>query len=279
MNTKRMPTPCVQPLLMLPNGDRGSLVEIVKDLRPLDDLVLAPTTRGLLERVLHERVHVDKLTAKGLRPIHRVLFCGPPGCGKTVAAGGIALAMGLPMASVRLDAVIGQYMGTTAAHLRQVFNIANSQRAVLFFDEIDGIGRSRSQINDDNGEAKRVVNSLLVMLEEVPATSLVIAATNYESALDPALWRRFDEIVVFPPPTAADRVLLLNHLLARCDILPRDRRWAQRLAGMSFADVERVAFDAMKTLAIDEHLNIERTLLEAVQRQKARRAVTGGKKR
>lgn len=274
---------------LVPSSSDGPLVDHVKNLRPLTDLVLSSDTRATMDRVLAENHRAADLTAKGLRASNRLLFCGPPGCGKTVAAGALALALGYPLAQVRLDAIIGQYMGTTGHHLRQVFDLAKHQRVVLFLDEVDALGRARDKgigKADDMGESKRVVNSLLVMLEEIQGPSLVVAATNHEGVLDPALWRRFDEIVVFPRPSGVQAAALLKRLVERHDTRlgttlspPSYRRWISQLTGLSFADVERVALDAVKATVLDDSLGIEGALVLAMAQQKTRRALTTTKTR
>lgn len=278
------PTIPVTPLWLPGNEDGDGLVDITHTLRPLTDLVIPLETRRALDRVMAENQQAQALAARGLRPANRLLFCGPSGCGKTVAAGAVALALGIPLASVRLDAIISSFMGKTAAHLRKVFDLAKNQRVVLFLDEVDALGRARDQNGKTNdvGEANRFVNSLLVMLEELHGgPSLVVAATNHEGMLDSAIWRRFDEVVMFPKPTGLQAAALLKQLVERHDTRlgtrlspPSLAPWTKRLAGMSFADVERVALDAVKATVLEESLGIEDALSMALDRQKARRALT-----
>jgi SpoVK/Ycf46/Vps4 family AAA+-type ATPase len=280
-------------LLQLPLGEDSSLVEHVKELRPLTDLILPEEPRGALDRVMAENYAAAALMGRGLRPANRILFRGPPGCGKTVAAGGLALALGIPFAVTRLDGIITGYMGSTAKQLRKVFDFARNQAPmVLFLDEIDALGRTRDdRSSHDVTEMKRVTNSLLVMLEEFavqagPSPSLVIAATNHEAILDPALERRFDKIVTFPRPTGVQAAALLKRLVERHDTRtvtklspPGWKAWPRWLAGMSFADVERLALDAVKSTVMDETLSIERALLMAMGDQKGRAAAGAGRKR
>src|SRR5947199_60999 len=81
----------------------------------------------------------------------------------------------------------------TSANLRKVFDYAARGTWVVLFDEFDAIGRSRDDVTE-HGELKRVVNTFLQMLDRFTGRSLVLAATNFEQSLDPAVWRRFDEI-------------------------------------------------------------------------------------
>jgi len=95
---------------------------------------------------------------------------------------------------VRLDAVISSYLGQTATNLRRILEYANAAPWVVLFDEFDALGRVRDDPTE-HGEIKRVVNAFLQMLDGYQGPSLLLAATNHEGLLDPALWRRFDAVV------------------------------------------------------------------------------------
>ena len=121
----------------LPSGSRDvpkdkerdvALVEMFEPARRLTDLVLDEATRKTLERIADENRKADLLKTYGSRPANRILFCGPPGCGKTVSAEAIAAELYLPLALVRFDAVVSSYLGETAANLRKVFDFARSRR-------------------------------------------------------------------------------------------------------------------------------------------------------
>jgi SpoVK/Ycf46/Vps4 family AAA+-type ATPase len=277
MTTARnMATPT---LMQLPLGEDAALLDHVKELRPLTDLVLPDEPREALGRVLAENLRTADLRTRGLRAANRLLFQGPPGCGKTVAAGGLALAMGIPLVVVRLDGLIDRYMGDTSKNLRKVIDFARSQRVVLFLDEVDAIGRARNSQLSDVAEMNRITNSLLVMLEEFAGqASVLVAATNHQDMLDVAMERRFDKIVTFPKPTTIQAAALLKRLVERYDTRtvtklspPGWKAWPARLAGMSFADVERLALDAVKSTVMDETLGIEQALVMAMGQQRGRR--------
>jgi SpoVK/Ycf46/Vps4 family AAA+-type ATPase len=188
----------------------------------------------------------------------------------------LANALSLPLAIVRFDAVVSSYLGETAANLRKVFDFARSRPVVLFFDEFDAIGKHRTAL-DEHGELKRVVNSFLQLLDGFHSETLTLAATNHQGLLDSALWRRFDEILFFPKPTPAEiEVLLCQHF--RQITLHKSARLSdviKRLAGLSHADVERVAKDAIKQTLLSDHREIQPNVLAAaVERQIERTKVT-----
>ena len=227
------------------------LVEWIETERDFDELTLSPVTREALERIVEENRSGDVLRSHGLQPANKLLFYGPPGCGKTAAAEALATRLYFPLVLVRFDAVISSYLGDTAANLRQVFEFARRQPIVLFFDEFDAVGKRRDD-GDEHGELKRVVNSFLQMLDLWRGESIVIAATNHEVMLDPALWRRFDEIVAFERPDADALEEVLRHNLRGQKFTSgvKVNEAALQLAeapNRAHADAERVARDAIKS--------------------------------
>ncbi len=252
------------------------LVDICDPSRELSGLILADDVRRTIDRLVFERRGSELLGTYGIRPAGKLLFCGPPGCGKTVAAEALARELYLPLATVRFDAVVSSYLGETAANIRKVFDFARTRPMVLFFDEFDAIGKHRTA-EDEHGELKRVVNSFLQLLDSFKSETLTIAATNHQGLLDPALWRRFDEILYFPKP---DSKQILDHLtrlfrqIGLSHAIKLDHV-AKSLVGMTHADVERLAVDAIKQTILSSREVVEPDALqEAVERQRARIQVT-----
>jgi SpoVK/Ycf46/Vps4 family AAA+-type ATPase len=255
------------------DDDRGSpLVDIRQVDRFLKDIVWCPGQEETINRVIEEFRQWDVLEAHRLRPSHKLLFCGPPGCGKTVTAEAVSGELSLPLVTVRFDAVVSSLLGETASNLRKVFDFMARGSWVVLFDEFDAIGRSRDDPTE-HGELKRVVNTFLQMLDRFTGRSVVVAATNYEQSLDPALWRRFDEVVRFQKPNREQAERLLRMKL--CPLRATDsalRSAAGKVAGMTHADIERICLEALKkaalagrqTLATDE-------LSDAIERQQVRR--------
>jgi SpoVK/Ycf46/Vps4 family AAA+-type ATPase len=120
----------------------------------------------------------------------------------------------------------------------------------MLFDEFDAIGRSRDDATE-HGEIKRVVNSFLQIMDGFDGRCIIIAATNFEQALDPAIWRRFDEVVRFERPNTKEIAALVVKRLA-----PLNYKQAQvqtlslALNGGTFADAERVCFDIRKACVL-----------------------------
>ncbi len=239
------------------DSDRHSpLLSIRSPDRYFEDLVLDESIQIIIGRILREFRSWEVLEANGLMPVRRVLFSGPSGCGKTATAEAIATELGLPMLYVRFDSVVSSLLGETAANLRKVFDYAERGQWVLFFDEFDAIGRSRDDATE-HGEIKRVVNSFLQLLDNWSGRSLVIAATNYEQVLDPAIWRRFDDVIRFEKPDKHALKSLIKKRLIPLQVQAKQvERIAKALDGHTFADAERVCLDIRKSCVLDRNKRV-----------------------
>jgi SpoVK/Ycf46/Vps4 family AAA+-type ATPase len=236
-----------------PRGEASELLNVSYPNVRLDDMVLAPATRRKLERLIREQRAIQVIHEKGLSPRRKVLLSGKPGTGKTLTASVLAGELGLPLFVVRLDGLITKFLGETAAKLRIVFETLSQTRGVYLFDEFDSIGSARG-ISNDVGEIRRVVNSFLQMVEQDQSDSLIVAATNHGRILDPALFRRFDDIIKYELP---DRERIVATLKAKLGNLKTTKiLWGQlaRLAqGLSFADITRACEEAIKDSLIHDH--------------------------
>lgn len=214
-------------------------------------MVLPPATEERFNRIECEFAARERLEAHGLRHRRTILLYGPPGCGKSLGAKRLAWNTGLPLMKVQFDALISSYFGESAAHLRLVFSAAKQRACVLLLDECDFIARARGNASDV-GEANRIVNSLLQLMEDYDAPGLLVATTNIESALDPALFRRFDEVLEVPPPGPLEIERLLKLSLAGVQV-ESDVDWtvlAHELRGVSAALVVKTARDAAKAVVL-----------------------------
>ncbi len=239
--------------------------------RSLDEVVLTKENRVGLEDVLEQHHRSDVLKSYGLRPSDKILFCGPPGCGKTLTAEVLATELERPLAVIRMDSVVSSYLGETAANLRKVFDFIDSSPLVALFDEFDALGKERED-STDHGELKRVVNAVLQMLDTYQGKSLIIAATNHEQMLDSAVWRRFEEVFFFNKPTRGELLQLLQLKLrgVRRDFEPSDNQILSIFTSMSQAEVEKIIRRAIKEMVLkgQEFLQI-RHINKAVQRERA----------
>lgn len=204
--------------------------------------VLPSETARQLESLIEERARLRDLAKAGLEPTRTVLFTGPPGVGKTMAARYMASALILPLITIDLAAVVSSFLGRTGQNLRQALEYARSFPCVLLLDEFDALAKRRDDPTDV-GELKRIVNVLLLELEQWPATGLLVAATNHPDLLDRAIWRRFERVIVFPMPTVGARTTIVAHLLHSLgQDLPQERldRFVRLSEQASGSELERL---------------------------------------
>ena len=214
-------------------------------------MVLPDSVEARFKRIEQEYTAKDRLASFGLRYKKKILLYGQPGCGKTMGAERLAWATGLPLVKVRFDALISSYFGESGVNLRAVFESASAKPCVLFLDECDFIAKSRNNQNDV-GEVPRLVNTLLQLLEDFDAPGLLVAATNLDKQLDKALFRRFDDVFEVLPPGEQEVERLLQQTLSAVTI-DKSISWshlAEKLIGMSAADVVKVAQDAAKSTVL-----------------------------
>lgn len=250
---------------------QSSLVEIKYPKKTLNDIILSEEIRSKIENIITEYHKKDILKGYGFKPKTKILFCGPPGCGKTLCAEVLAQELDLPILYTRFDGLISSYLGETATNIRNVFEYAQNNNWLLFFDEFDAIGKSRSDV-DEHGELKRVVNSFLQILDGFESDSFVIAATNHERNIDSALWRRFDEIIYFDKPNNEQIEATIRNKLRAFPVDGLDIcEMTKRMNNMSYADIERICVDSIKYCLLNGNVDVtneifEKNLVEEIKR-------------
>ena len=234
-----------------PRGELADILDGGHREERLREVVLLESTRQKIERVLQENRSRGRLEKWGVGPRRRLLFHGPPGCGKTLTAAAIAGEMGLPLMTIRVDALFSRFLGATASHLRAIFSEMPRRPGVYLFDEFDAVAKARGD-SQDVGEMGRIVTAFLQLVDADVSGSLLVAATNHSQLLDEAVFRRFDLMVPFerPKPTQIEALLELRlegfeltHLALRA--------LSERANGLSYADVARVCDDAIRTMALE----------------------------
>lgn len=226
---------------------RREFISEITPRRQIEDLILPNTVKNAVYQLIEEQQRSDVLRAHGLEPRHRVLLVGPPGTGKTSMAEAIAEAIAIPLFVVRYEAMIGSYLGETAARLKKVFDYARTTPCVLFFDEFDAIGKERGDIHE-TGEIKRVVTSLLMQVDDLPSYTILAGATNHPELLDRASWRRFQLRLALPMPTQKAVSDYIASFARRFDYKfgHAPATVAKRLGCVSYAEVEQFCLDVQR---------------------------------
>jgi SpoVK/Ycf46/Vps4 family AAA+-type ATPase len=247
-------TRSLAPLLPFPD-EASEFVERKEPGRSLRDLALTKENQRVIQSLMREFRRADDIRSRGLPVRSKLLFCGPPGCGKTLCAEVFAGEVGLPLLLVKLDRLVSSYLGETATNIRKLFELGRKQPCVLFLDEFDAIARSREDIAE-HGELRRVVNSLLLFIDRMEPKGFLIAATNLDGTIDPAVRRRFDDVLWFTKP---DRLMVAAFMAAKFKNVDVDfdtEAHLDALQGHSYADIERVCVQAMRTAIVERREQI-----------------------
>ena len=176
------------------------------------DLVLDPATRGEINHILnwiqHKHILMDKWQLKQrIQPGFRSLFYGSSGTGKTMTACLLGKKSNYPVFRIDLSNVMSKFIGETEKNLARLFDQAQHQDWILFFDEADSLfGKRLEAQNSNDRAANQEISYLLQRIEDY--SGLVILATNLRSHLDEAFARRFQSIIRFPKPNADQRLQL-----------------------------------------------------------------------
>jgi AAA+ superfamily predicted ATPase len=218
-------------------------------------LALSDEDQASVEQFIQYVREADKLRAGGVAITPSLLIYGPPGCGKTYAASFIAGELGLPLITARSDGLISSFLGSTAKNLRKLFDYARAEPCVLFLDEFDAIAKKRDD-SRELGELKRVVISLLQNIDAFDGEHVLIAATNHEHLLDPAIWRRFPYKLHLQLPGSKARVELLK-IFFNAHLTDTTANLLAPLAeGLSSAQIRLAAEEALRS-AIINNKNID----------------------
>ncbi|MBF0407449.1 MAG: ATP-binding protein [Candidatus Riflebacteria bacterium] len=241
-----------------------------------DNLLMSQAEKQQLVQIIKEFKDSDIFATYNLQNKRKILLCGKPGTGKTFTAQIISSLLQIPLVYIRFDSIISSYLGETASNLRKVFDFIESGTWIALFDEFDIIGKNRDD-NHEHGEIKRVVNNFLQMLDNIKGDSILFAATNHQYMLDPAIWRRFDDIIYYELPDENVRKelfeLYLKPIKKDSGIdLPKAVNMTKSL---SHADIKMITEEAMKLSILDsrrclEQCDIENAINKFIRREKVK---------
>ena len=200
------------------NVDIGELAAYVEP-RFLEEQLILPTKQAIqfeeqmAARQALTKVHYEGGTARAWNEGGiTILFAGPPGTGKTMAAEIMAHRLKLPMYRVDLSQIVNKYIGETEKNLKRIFDAADVSDMVLFFDEADSLFGKRTEVNDSRDRyANLEVSYLLERMERFKG--LAILATNRKDDLDKAFVRRIRHIIDFPVPDETQRAAIWQQVI------------------------------------------------------------------
>lgn len=215
----------------------------------LSDIFLKDECRKEIEQLIKEHKYIEELRKYALPVNNKVLLHGSSGCGKTTSAKAIANAIGRPIIILNLSNVVSSRIGETSQNLKAVFDKAEKDKAVLFLDEFDQIGKARENDNKDVGEMRRLVNTLIQLIDYFSEKALLICATNHIEIIDIALLRRFQLSIEFELPSDEELDKYYDALLSR---FPEHLKDVNRKIGVSFAEAKDIVFTQIKAKIIAE---------------------------
>lgn len=227
------------------------------------EMVLTEEIERKIQRIEKEYAAKERLALHGLKYRQKILFYGSPGCGKSMSAERIAWNLGLPFLKVRFDVIISSFLGETATNLSRLFESLKNYPCILLLDEFDIVGKTRTN-SQDIGEMHRIVNILLMLLEEYNSEGILIATTNLEHSLDEALFRRFDDLIEMSKPSQGEIIRLMKLTLSSIE-KSKNIDWtglAERMTGISAALVVKIVNDAAKNTVIANESVLKQEFLE-----------------
>lgn len=224
---------------------------IIKDksVVSIDDVYLSLGNKEILNQLIKEYKYQEELSKYGLQVNHKILFHGASGCGKTMLAKAVATALEKNILILNLSNVINARIGETSQNIKQIFEKAIREKAILFLDEFDQIAKQRVSDENDVGEMRRLVNSVIQQMDYLPESVLFIAATNHIDIIDDALLRRFQIQLAFDRPTDLELDGYYDSLLAT---FPDKWHAVNRKYGISYAEARDYVLTAVKKMLIDE---------------------------
>ncbi|MDY3079878.1 MAG: ATP-binding protein [Oscillospiraceae bacterium] len=235
------------PAIVRGNINEQSLFSEKVPQKRLDHIILPNHVRTACQDLINEQNRSDLLQSYGIEPRNKLLLIGPPGNGKTSLAEAIAEALMIPLLTVRYESIIGSYLGETASRLSKLFEYAKTRECVLFFDEFETLGKERGDVHE-TGEIKRVVSSLLMQIDALPSYVIAIAATNHDTLLDKAAWRRFQIRLEIPKPTRSSLEEYYRFFEKEKDFKfgLQPSTLAKKTLGISYAEAEEFALSVYR---------------------------------
>lgn len=216
---------------------------------PIDKIHLSPQNKIALNQLLDEFKYFQALKALDLPIDNKILLHGHTGCGKTATARAIANALNKRIIILNLGGIVSARLGETGRNVTNLFDQAARGKTVLFIDEFDSIGKGRNyEEKNGSGEMKRLVNTVIQLIDNLPNEVLLICATNYLDIIDSALLRRFQLKLQFDLP---NRAALNNYYKELLNKYPKHFQKIDKKYGISYAEAKDLVHRAVKKQVIE----------------------------
>ena len=213
----------------------------------LDDVFFSDENKAKITQIVKEHQHLEELKKFNLQVDNKILLHGHSGCGKTTTAKAIATALNKPIIILNLSTFVSSKIGETSLNIKSVFDKAARDRAVLFLDEFDQIGKIRGNDEKDVGEMRRLVNTIIQLIDYLSPDTILICATNHYSILDSALLRRFQLKLEYVLPNQEELDNYYERILAE---FPQSTRGLERIYDISYAEVKDYIHTTVKRMII-----------------------------
>lgn len=242
------------------NAANDLILEKLRSDYTLKNIVCSDEIKSKLDFFVQEHFQIEKIRKYNLPISNKVLFHGPSGCGKTLASYVLAGELEKLMVVVNLGAVVSSKLGETSKNLATIFHQAIKEDCIIFIDEFDSLGKIRDY-NQDHGEMKRVVNTILQLFDYLPQESMVIAATNQVSMIDDALLRRFDLSLGFEIPGIKEIKQLVNNIIKpnpfKFDSVRKANNLMKKCQGLSYYIIQKTLITAIKRTLLNQEKDIK----------------------
>ena len=229
-----------------------------------EDIINVKDVPIILNRNVKQRIrefieyvkNVDELEAHGVGISPTLITYGPPGTGKTQLARYISSQLKCPLITARADTLISSFLGSTSKNLRTLFDHVAHRHCILFLDEIDAFAKMRDD-QQELGELKRVVVSLLQNIDTMNPHTILLAATNHEHLLDPAIWRRFSFKINLNFPEKDEREKLFKLFLAQYSRKQNLNLFADLSEKMTGSDIKTLVHDSIRDAIVRKRKAID----------------------
>lgn len=239
-----------------------------------NDLVLSHQTMEQLDEIKAWVQHGKTLLedwgfARKFRKGYRCLFYGPPGTGKSFTACLLGKFANRDVYRIDLSLVISKYIGETEKNLSKIFDQAENKNWILFFDEADALFGKRTKVTDAHDRyANQEVSYLLQRIED--HDGVVILASNQKENMDDAFTRRFESIIHFPMPDAAERLIIWKNGFSEKSVLHEDVNLEQiagnhEISGGAIMNIVRYA--SLAALRQDQNIITGKFIQDGIRKE------------